>query len=316
MHLEETPFSLSETVGNVCAVIKPKAVRKGLDFTFSLSPDVPDHLAGDANRLRQVLMNLLDNAVKFTEQGSVHLCVKPIPDKDDRSGLQFSVTDTGSGIPTKKLDTIFDAFTQADDSTTRKFGGTGLGLAISKQLVQMMQGRLWAESTPGKGSAFHFSLHFKAESKSVAPSPMLSPSPPEMAPLPGIHILMVEDSKYNAFVIQTYLKDTACRITVAENGRQGLEAFKAGGVDLVLMDIQMPGMDGYEATRTIREWERDQSLPRTPIVAMTAHALSEDAERCLQAGADIHLPKPIKKSALFDCIHELTKRQSQAEELA
>lgn len=310
MHLEETPFSLSETVEKVCAVIEPKAVRKGLAFTCSLSPDVPDQLAGDANRLRQVLINLLDNAVKFTEQGSVHLSVNPAPGKDGLSGLQFSVTDTGSGIPTEKLDTIFDAFTQADSSTTREFGGTGLGLAISKQLVQMMRGRLWAESTPGRGSTFHFSVHFKADSRPVVLSPIQPVSPPEMAPLPGITILMVEDSKYNAFVIQTYLKDTACRITVAENGRKGVEAFKAGGVDLVLMDIQMPGMDGYEATRTIREWERDQALPRTPIVAMTAHALSEDAELCLQAGADVHLPKPVKKSALFDCIHELTKKKN------
>jgi TMAO reductase system sensor TorS len=304
MRLEEKPFSLSETVDKVCAIIEPRAEAKGLEFTCSLPPEVPDRLVGDADRLSQVLMNLLDNGVKFTRQGTLRLTVEPAPEQGGLAGLQFTVADTGPGIPAGKLGAVFDAFTQADDSTTREFGGTGLGLAISKQLVHLMQGRIWAESTPGKGSVFRFTARFKADAR--PPADAVSPSVSmEEEKLPGIHVLMVEDSKYNAFVIQTYLKDTPCRVTLAETGRQGLELFKKGGVDLVLMDISMPGMDGHEATRAIREFEREQGLERTPVVAMTAHALSRDAELCLQAGADIHLPKPVRKSELFDTIRIL-----------
>ena len=305
MHLEENPFSLSEAVDKVCSIIESKATLKGLYFTCSLPPEVPDRLLGDADRLGQVLLNLLDNSVKFTRQGAVRLTVEPARGQEGLTGLQFTVTDTGPGIPADKLGAIFDAFTQADDSTTREFGGTGLGLAITKQLVHLMHGRIWAESTPGRGSAFHFTAHFRTDAR--PPTRDVAPQADSQTGdrLPGINILMVEDSKYNAFVIQTYLKDTPCRVTVAETGHQGLELFRQGGMDLVLMDIQMPGMDGYEATRAIREFERDQGWKRTPVVAMTAHAMSEDAELCLQAGADIHLPKPVRKSTLFDTIRLL-----------
>ena len=306
LRLNEEPFSLSETVDKVCSLIGPKAEDKGLEFICSLPPEVPDRLVGDADRLGQVLLNLLDNGVKFTRQGSVRLTVEPTGEQEGMTGLQFTVTDTGPGIPANKLGTIFDAFTQADGSTTREFGGTGLGLAISKQLVLLMHGRIRAESTPGRGSSFHFTAYFQPDARPTARDAAAPPSTGEEEELPGIHILMVEDSRYNAFVIQTYLKNTPCRVTVAETGRQGLAIFKAGGVDMVLMDISMPEMDGYEATRAIRDFEREQGLERTPVVAMTAHALNEDAERCLQAGADVHLPKPIRKSALFDTIRVLT----------
>jgi len=304
LHLEETDFSLAETVNRALAIIEPKAAEKGLRFTRELAPDVPDRLRGDPNRLFQVLINLLDNAVKFTAHGSVHLAVETAPGSGDRPRLQFSVSDTGCGIPPAKLASVFEAFTQADDSPTREFGGTGLGLAISRQLAEMMHGRIWAESTPGKGSAFHFTARFqKVSAQEPAPPPPAANAPD--APLPDIRILMVEDSKYNAFVVQTYLKDTPCRLSVAENGRKGLAAFTEDGADLVLMDIQMPDMDGYEAMRAMRNWERDRGLPRTPIVALTAHALPEEAARCLAAGADLHLPKPVKKSVLFDAIRRL-----------
>jgi len=304
LHLVETAFGLSETVNRALAIIEPKAAEKGLRFTHSIDADVPDRLRGDPNRLSQVLINLLDNAVKFTSQGSVHLKVETAPGSGHNPRLQFSVVDTGSGIPPGKIEAIFEAFTQADDSPTREFGGTGLGLTISRQLVEMMHGRIWVESAPGQGSAFRFTARFRAD---AAPQPE-APRPPVAGPddpLPEIRILMVEDSKYNAFVIQTYLKDTPCRLTVAENGREGIAAFSESGADLVLMDIQMPDMDGYEAMRAIRQWEAEKGLPRTPIVALTAHALQEEADRCLAAGADVHLPKPVKKSALFAVIRQL-----------
>ena len=310
LHLEETAFSLSETVNRALSIIEPKAAEKGLRFTHSMAPDVPDRLRGDPGRLFQVLINLLDNAVKFTSRGAVSLEVETAPGSGRSPRLQFSVTDTGSGIPPGKLEAIFGAFTQADDSTTREFGGTGLGLAITRQLVEMMNGRVWVESTPGKGSAFRFTARFRAD---AGPAPMRPrPAPASQdEPLPPIRILMVEDSKYNAFVIQTYLKDTPCRLAVAENGREGIAAFSENGADLVLMDIQMPDMDGYEAMRAIRSWERERGLPRTPIVALTAHAMQEEADRCLAAGADVHLAKPVKKSTLFEVIRQLASRPLQ-----
>ncbi|RWU03851.1 response regulator [Pseudodesulfovibrio sp. S3] len=309
LELENTWFFLSEVLDKTCGVIQTKADQKGLHISCSLAPDIPDRLEGDPNRLRQILINLLGNAVKFTDQGSVNLNVERTPDSGSDTLLHFSIADTGVGVSSDKLASIFDAFTQADSSTTRQFGGTGLGLAISKELVHMMGGRIWAESTPGKGSTFHFTVRLTA---SAAESPVKTGAAVggDEPPLPAINILMLEDSKYNAFVTETYLKSTPCRMTVVENGQAGLDAFKQGGWDLVLMDIQMPVMDGFEATKAIREWERDNGLPPVPIVAMTAYALNEDAQRCLEAGADLHLPKPIKKSALFDTIRQLTGAQA------
>ena len=309
LQLESTWFSLSETLNKMCSIIQTKAEQKGLRLTCSLPPTIPDKLQGDPTRLRQILLNLLGNAVKFTNSGTVDLTVQTAPGPLDTVTLQFSISDTGVGISGDKLPTIFDAFTQADSSTTREFGGTGLGLAISKELVQLMSGRIWAESSPGKGSTFHFTASFNtaAEIKATPDQKVPEAIGP---PLPEAHILMMEDSKYNAFVIQTYLKDTKCRLTVVENGRDGVALFKKENWDMVLMDIQMPEMDGYAAIRAIRSWEREQDVPPTPIAAMTAHAMDEDAQQCLDAGADMHLPKPVKKSVLFKAIRHMTGKTS------
>ena len=295
LELEETGFSLGEVVDKTCTVIEPKAGQKQLNFECNVKSNVPDRLIGDPARLRQILINLLGNAVKFTADGTVHLTVEYAPDFNGGETLQFSISDTGPGIPTNKLASIFDSFTQADSSTTREYGGTGLGLAISKQLVQMMDGQIWAESSPGKGSTFHFTARFDAPHATDIIQSSKDPSLQSHAELPEANILMLEDSKYNAFVIQTYLKNTPCHLTVAENGADGFKAFKNGTWDIILMDIQMPVMDGYETTRAIRDWERDNSLTPLPIVAMTAYALVGDAEKCFEAGADLHLPKPVKK---------------------
>ena len=305
LELEETGFSLGEIVDKTCAVIEPKAKQKKMLFESRVMPDIPDRLTGDPTRLRQILTNLLGNAVKFTSEGSVSLIIERAPGLTNGTTLQFSISDTGMGIPPDKLGSIFDAFTQADNSTTREFGGTGLGLAISKQLVQMMDGRIWAESSPGKGSTFRFTARFGVPQRR-SPLPQENDSSFKDHPvLPMANILMFEDSKYNAFVIQTYLKGTPCNLTIAENGASGFELFKKGGWDIILMDIQMPVMDGYEATRAIRKWEREQGLPPLPIVAMTAYALVGDAEKCLEAGANMHLPKPVKKSSLFAAIKDM-----------
>lgn len=307
MELENTWFSLSETIDKTCSVVDAKANEKQVELSCAISPGIPDRLLGDAQRLRQVLVNLLGNGVKFTDEGSVRLSAELTENDSSGVTLQFSVSDTGIGVPGDKLATIFNAFTQADSSTTRQFGGTGLGLAITRELVTMMGGRIWAESTPGKGSTFHFTARFAVSADSTPRVPNLTPqeSEEEEERLPEARILMMEDSKYNAFVIQTYLQDSPCSLIIKENGQEGLEAFKGGEWDIILMDIQMPVMDGYETTRAIRQLEQDQGLSPIPIVAMTAYALDEDAVRCLEAGADRHLPKPVKRSALFEIIREL-----------
>lgn len=298
--LENTSFSPVDILEKGCSVMETKATQKGLAFTCTAADDIPDSLMGDPLRLRQILMNLLGNAVKFTDAGSVNVSVERAPETDGTT-LQFSVKDTGPGIQANKLNTIFDSFTQADSSTTREFGGTGLGLAISKELVRMMGGRIWVESSLGKGSTFHFTANFGVDDN--APSFMTHDNKAS-AELPSLDILMFEDSKYNAFVIQTYLKNTPCTLTIAENGEEGITIFKESHFDCVLMDIQMPIMDGYEATRTIRQWEQDTGRDATPIIAMTAYALVGDAEKCIDAGADTHLAKPVKKSALFDMLRK------------
>ncbi|WP_272699361.1 ATP-binding protein [Desulfovibrio sp. Fe33] len=312
--LEQVWFSLDDILDRSCGIIRNKAVQKGLNLTCTPSTNVPKRLEGDPTRLRQVLFNLLGNAIKFTDSGSVALSVEQVSNDGKTALLHFSITDTGVGVSGDKLGAIFDAFTQADSSTTRQFGGTGLGLAISKELVHMMDGRIWAESTPGRGSTFHFTARFGTAPRPEAATPEPQPSA-EDAPLPPLNILMFEDSRYNAFVTQTYLATTPCGLTVVEDGKSGFDLFKKGGFDLVLMDIQMPIMDGFEATRRIREWEHEQGLAHTPVVAMTAFAMDEDARKCIEAGADYHLPKPVKKSALFDIIRKLADgRAARTEE--
>ncbi|MBG0789508.1 MAG: response regulator [Desulfovibrionaceae bacterium] len=305
MELNNRWFSLNECMDKLCSIIQPKAEQRKLELTCNISPEIPDQLKGDPTRLRQILINLLGNAVKFTEKGSINLTVETMQTAHDRLLLQFSVRDTGVGVPGDKLSSIFEAFTQADSSTTRQFGGTGLGLTISRELVQMMGGRIWAESTPGQGSTFHFTAAFDISPSAEVRLITDRDASQDGADLPAANILMFEDSKYNAFVIQTYLKGTPCSLTVCANGRDGIEKFKEGSWDLVLMDIQMPVMDGYQATAAIRQWERESGLKPATIIAMTAYALNEDAERCLEAGADHHLPKPVKKSALFEAIRRL-----------
>ncbi|WP_147822164.1 ATP-binding protein [Salidesulfovibrio onnuriiensis] len=304
MQLGDSDFDLEELVEKACNVMRPKAEQKGLKLTCSVADAIPPILRGDPIRLRQILINLLGNAVKFTKQGEVTLNVEHMQDLEDGSlEIQMEVRDTGVGIPPEQLPTIFDSFTQADGSTTREYGGTGLGLAISRQLTEMMGGRIWAESRPGHGSTFFATARLQRGS---APSALAATAGPiENPDMPELSILLVEDSEYNAFVIETYLRDTPCTMTVAKNGEQGVAAFMDGDFDLVLMDIQMPLMDGYEATRQIRRFEQDTGKTPVPIVALTAYALSGDADKSLEAGADRHLPKPVRNEQLMQAILEL-----------
>jgi len=297
--LEQTPFNLTETIDRACTSVEPKAMSKELNFTCKIGSEVPNRFIGDPNRIRQVLLNIMGNAVKFTESGHVSLSVEASHDGGVDPMLQFEISDSGPGIHPEKLDTIFDSFTQADDSTTRRFGGTGLGLAISRELVRMMGGRIWVESAHNSGSTFHFTIRLRTDASKEIPQPETLVDHSHDDQPPAANLLMIEDSRYNAFVIQTYLKNTACELTVKENGEEGLKAFRQGNYDGILMDIQMPVMDGYQATRAIREWEAETGMDRTPVIAMTAYVQPEDVKLCEEAGTDNHLAKPVKKSALF-----------------
>ena len=303
LDLERTGFSLSDHLEKVFEMVEPRAQEKGLSLTRVIAPGVSNELVGDPTRLRQVLMNLLGNAIKFTEAGSVTLEVGrhthgPIP-----TALLFTVTDTGIGIPVQKLPMIFERFTQADSSTTRRFGGSGLGLTISKRLVELMGGRISVTSQEGKGSTFAFSAPFEVWSAidRLEAAPIgVHPA----APLPPLRILMAEDSPDNCAIAMAYLQDTPYRIDVAVNGAIACQMFIVGDYDLVLMDRQMPVMDGLTATRTIRAWEASCGRTPTPIIALTASALKGDRETCLAAGCTAYLSKPIKQDVLLQAIRD------------
>jgi CheY-like chemotaxis protein len=268
-----------------------------------IAPSVPIDLVGDPTRLRQVLLNLLGNAIKFTKSGEVALRVTPDADSSVPGALWFMISDTGVGIPAEKLGAVFERFTQVDSSTTRRFGGSGLGLTISKSLVELMGGRIWVESEVGKGSVFSFAVPFEiwAGATRRAAVPVGTGLEP---PLPALHILLVEDSSDNRTITVAYLQDTPYRVDVAENGAVAYEKFTARHYDLVLMDRQMPIMDGLTATRAIREWEQRNHRPPTPIIALTASALKGDQEKCVAAGCTAYLTKPIKEEVLRQAIKD------------
>lgn len=447
VHLEHIAFNLGEMIERIGDIMSNRAHKKGLELTCRIAPEVPMNLMGDPVRLRQVLVNLLGNAMKFTEAGEILLDVSMAPSTsgdDDRkkAELIFSVIDTGIGIPADKIKDIFERFTQADSSTTRKYGGTGLGLTISKSLVDLMGGKIAVESEEGKGSIFFFTIPFALQTESIVADAcledllgrraliiddnatnrlivremltgwgatstsvdsglsgitvlkeaqashqpydfivldyqmpvmnglttvseirkdpglsstaiiMLSSAYPQEEikeakklgidhflykpvkrndlrdaicsalgklrmsdPKPAVaagaseaqkslKILLVEDNEDNRLLVSTFLKNTPHRLDVAENGALGVEAFKTGSYDLVFMDVQMPVMDGYTATREIRQWEAAEGRPAVPIVALTAHALKEDEQKSFNAGCTGHLTKPIKKAQLLAALSD------------
>jgi PAS domain S-box-containing protein len=303
LELEQTGFSLNELLEKVTEVVAVRAQEKGLALVCEIAPDVPTDLVGDPTRLRQVLLNLLGNAVKFTESGEVSLRVTRDADSAVPTALLFKVSDTGIGIPSGKLGRVFERFTQADSSTTRRFGGSGLGLTISKRLVELMGGRIWAESGVGEGSVFSFAVPFEILVGATLRAAVPVDTGPE-PPLPALRILLAEDSADNCVITVAYLEDTPFQLEIAETGAIAYEKFTSGYYDLVLMDRQMPVMDGLTATRTIRAWEQANGRPPTPIIALTASALKGDREMCLAAGCTAYLSKPIKQEALLQAIKE------------
>ena len=293
MTLEAIPFDLAGTLRESMRIFDSSVRQKQLDLRLSVAPECPGWVRGDPARLRQVLVNLIGNAVKFTNQGGVQVLVEPA----GQGLLRFAVCDSGIGIPPEKLGDIFDAFTQADGSHTRRFGGTGLGLAITRRLIGLMGGRLWAESAIGQGSRFSFELPLEAAS---GPAAAADEVPPAEMPLPNLHVLVAEDNLVNQKVICAILRRQGWSHTLAANGEEALRHFRDQHFDLILMDVQMPEMDGLEATRLIREEEqRRVPVERIPILALTAHASLPHKEQCLAHGMDGILTKPINLPTLI-----------------
>jgi two-component system sensor histidine kinase/response regulator len=453
LELESTEFDLKEVVDNVAEMMSVRANEKGLQMLAQVMPDVPAHLIGDPNRLRQILVNLIGNAIKFTEKGEVGLRIENDPQSKLPGALKFSVTDTGIGIPSDKVNAVFEKFTQADSSVTRKYGGTGLGLAICKQLVELMGGRIWVRSTLGRGSTFQFTTRLGVQTgvkpgasappislvgirplivddnetnrlivkqmlaswgaeaaeavggqealaelaraktagapynlvlldyhmpgmdgfqvaEKISQSPDLAGSTVVMLssdvqsgdlirarklgvagylvkpirqtdlirtittalkqsqaapqetpaassslssePEKSLRLLLVDDSADNRMLIQSYLKKTPHHVDAAENGLDAVEKYKAGEYDLVLLDMQMPIMDGYTAAKVIREWEKEHGKTAAPIIALTAYALKEETQKSLDAGCTAHLTKPIKKAKLMETIAEQVRHPEKA----
>ena len=322
--LEATEFSLRVVLDQLTKTLVIRAREKGLDLNYEVDDQVPDQLVGDPTRLRQIFLNLLSNAIKFTEDGSVAIAVSCNRGEGSAIELEVAVRDTGIGIPQDKLDTIFESFTQADRSTTRQYGGTGLGLGISSELVEMMQGRIWVESETGRGSTFHFTATMQVgEASPVADGLPTSSSHSTYAQVPTgldkpasrLKILVVEDNRFNQMVAVGILEKDRHDVSIAENGRVALEQLERQVFDVVLMDVEMPEMDGIEATQAIRERERD-STDHIPIIGLTAHAMQGDEERCLAAGMDAYVPKPIKRDLLMLTLARLTSGKGEQGEAA
>jgi PAS domain S-box-containing protein len=311
MELENTPFSLADVVESIISTLTPEAHRKNIELSYTLPPDFKGNIMGDQLRLYQILTNLTGNAIKFTNKGYVKIIViaENYNRYDSDVNLLFSVKDTGAGIPIEQQANLFKAFSQADSSITRKFGGTGLGLAICEKLVKLMNGKIWFESEPGKGSEFKFIISFKIAAAPVEKAVSVE-EPPDLS---NRHILLVEDNDINQLVASEIIKRTGANLTIAGDGEQAVNLVRQHKYDLVLMDIHMPVMDGLTATVKIRNLNKPE-MKELPILAMTAKAMSEDYNKSIEAGMNDHISKPISPATLYSKLSEwLSKTDGQEE---
>jgi len=297
--LDLVPFDLEDNLASTLKALAPRAHQKGLELNYRIAPDVPTSLRGDPGRLRQILVNLIGNAIKFTEKGEVYLNTEKASEDREKVTLHFSVRDTGVGIPQEKQKSIFEAFVQADSSMTRKYGGTGLGLAIVKRLLDMMAGSMWVESQPGEGSTFHFAVAFGVE---VSPAPR--PAQASVAKLRNMPVLVIDDNTTNRKILDAMLKHWEMEPTLVEGGIEGLDAMRkakhaAAPFPLVLLDFQMPDMDGFEVVEYIK---KDPELAGATIMMLTSAGQRGDAARCRALGIVAYLIKPIRQSELLEAI--------------
>jgi PAS domain S-box-containing protein len=328
LEIEEVPFDLHQLVGDTLRAMGLRARQKGLALAGELAPELPRIMKGDPGRLRQVLLNLVGNAIKFTEHGGVTVALGAGPEHDGRSDITFAVRDTGIGVPAEKQHMIFEAFAQVDGSTTRQYGGTGLGLAICRRLVILMQGRIDVNSEPGRGSVFSFTVPLQhtgvTQAAPLPPLAVLAPGAdmvasvltaegdalPSYSPasattaastLGGLRVLLAEDNPVNQRLAMRLLEKLGHRVTLVDNGLAVLDSAVHGGFDVILMDVQMPALDGLAATRQIRLRELAQG-GHVPIIAMTARAMAGDRERCMEAGMDDYLSKPVDSQQLREML--------------
>lgn len=307
---EKIDFELRDCLDHIIEVLALKAAEKNLKLTCNVHPNVPDFLTGDPGQLRQVIFNLINNAIKFTKQGGVVLNVERKSRVENDVFLHFAVADTGIGIPADKQQLIFDPFSQADSSITRKYGGTGLGLAICSQLVKMMNGRIWLESEEGKGSTFYFIGRFgRRRTSKIKPVPAnqegsLVTRHSLREDQRHLHVLLAEDNPINQEMAIVMLSTWGYTVVVTNNGNEALDALEKESFDLVLMDVQMPEMDGFEATTAIRKIEKETG-EHIPIIAITAHAMKRDRQLCLHVGMDGYVSKPVNADKLMEVIKTL-----------
>jgi len=313
LDLEEQPFELAQCLESAFIISEPKAKERGLKLSYSLSHNLPFGIYGDATRLRQILVNLINNSIKFTDKGFVRVVVSKGQDQGEKSIIQFAIEDSGIGIPENRVERLFKSFSQIDASTARKFGGSGLGLAISKRLSEMMGGQIWVVSRFGHGSTFFFTI---ASKSAMIAAPFIQSAPlyndyskvEEENPL---EILIAEDSSVNQHLMLRLLKKLGYRADLASNGYEAIEALKKKLYDVVLMDMQMPELSGLEATRIICDTWTKQNRPR--IIAMTANVMEEDRRRCYDAGTDDFLSKPIRLADLVKTLKSCPKRSRSPE---
>jgi CheY-like chemotaxis protein len=315
---------LHDILKNSIELLTPRVQQKGLVLNYSIPKEIPAGLVGDPSRLRQILLNLIGNATKFTDRGEIALEVAQTGEIDGEIQLRFSVRDSGIGITEDAQKNLFQSFTQADTSTTRRFGGTGLGLAICRKLVELMGGTIGVSSTPGKGSTFWFTLPFARQKAMELPVNRATIALKYLnnilvASLPAVpnntRIILAEDNKINQLVGSRQLKKLGYNnVHIAGTGIEAIEAWRQDKDCIILMDCQMPEMDGYEATGKIRELEMEGNLPRTLIIAMTAEAIQGDRKRCLMAGMDDYVPKPVDIDELRNALKKADVDSEQQNE--
>ena len=306
--LASEPIILRKLIKRGVAIQQGFAKEKGLTITAKLDPDLPHQVLGDPDRLQQIFLNLLNNAIKFTDSGTVAISAWPTAD----GRLHIRVADTGIGISQEAVETIFDSFIQADADITRKYGGTGLGLTICNNLAESMGGKLTVESNLGHGSTFTLSLPLQPlpkQQKQKIDKPIETKKPAALNDLQQktLNILAVDDTHGNLMLISAFLNETPHHVITAANGKEAVNIYKSHPLDLVIMDLLMPIMDGYEATRNIRALEKEQNLPEIPIIAFTAQALKEDLDKAIAAGCTLHLTKPVRKAKLLATIEKFSR---------
>ncbi|RZK70195.1 MAG: response regulator, partial [Pedobacter sp.] len=306
------PFQLSHSIQSTVQLVEQNAALKKISLEYSISPEIPETIYGDGPRLLQILLGLVSNALKFTEQGSITISAKQLERNDQQVIIEFKVADTGIGIPKDKQAKIFDLFEQASNDMTRKFGGIGIGLSIVKHLIALQHGEISVSSVPGEGSEFCFRLPFLLK-------PLVdSPASPQMPPVKsfalksdygkGIKVLIAEDNAINQLLVLRLLQRHNFETTVAENGKVAFEKYQEDDFDIILMDLQMPEMDGYEATENIRKLNSDKR--NVPIVAMTAHTITGDYEKCMAIGINAYISKPFHPDELYEQIDRLVKQNA------